>query len=164
MVGNLPDFGDDCFHLNNQHLAISWVYPRGQAILPQTTFLTLDILVKKEGNLSEILQLSSQSIASETYDVAGKIHSLELHALSAEPTVRLSPNPATDFVTIQLDSPTAGEGLLQLVNAQGQIMVENTISYPLGSSSLALPLPASMTGLVYVLLNGTGVGKLILER
>lgn len=158
----LPDFGSDCFHLSEQQLAVSWVYPHRQSLSPQTALLRLDIQAKKGGKLSDILQLAAQSIASEAYDEAGKIHSLQLRALPAIPAVRISPNPATDFVTLQLDSPTTGEGLLQFVNAQGQIIGESNLSYSRGSTFIDLPVPTQATGLVYVLLNGVRVGKLIL--
>lgn len=160
----LPAFDQNNYHVTEQQLAISWVYPHGRAIVPQTPFLTLDIQAKKGGKLSEVLQLSTQSLSSETYDQAGKIHPIELRAQAATPTFRFSPNPATDFVTLQVDSPVSGEGLLQLVHAQGQIIGEKGLSYGRGSQSFDLPIPSQATGLVYALLNGVVVGKLVLGR
>ncbi|QIL77653.1 PQQ-binding-like beta-propeller repeat protein [Hymenobacter sp. HDW8] len=72
-------------------------------------------------------------------------------ATSAAFTVQAWPNPLGEQLSVQINSPEAGEATLHLVNALGQVMLQKRAFLEVGTNTLVLPMNRTWPAGVYSL-------------
>jgi hypothetical protein len=106
------------------------------------------------GNLSYGLQMiqAQPSVARATDQLSGRL-AVEGELMTAAQQLEVSPNPATDWIRINLPAALTGEGELQLRDLAGRVVIRKNIEL---SQSQDLVLPSAMPSGVYILSINTG--------
>lgn len=126
--------------------------------------LVLEVETLQSGLLSDWLSLRQQ-LRAEAYSENGEVRELELDWRSVaanEPNaISISPNPARDAVFVVFNAEHDKEVLLQIVDAQGKIVLEKTFAAAKGENRAELRPNAPLAGLFFVKKDGEAAGKVV---
>lgn len=81
--------------------------------------------------------------------------------------INISPNPATDKVSLFIAAASNANVLLQIVNTKGTIVLSNSLPMQTGKNKIAIDVHTLLTGMYYAILNVDGktiTKKLIITK
>lgn len=168
----LRDFDEQNYNLELQrtesYVPVSWsASDRPAEVRSGDALLTLEVEALQSVVLSDVLDFRSQ-LRAEAYGANGETHELELEwreGLSPAPVaLSLSPNPAGDVVYAAFDAEAETPVLLQLVDAQGKVVLERTYPASIGLNWVELRPEESLSGLYFVKKDGVAAGKVVFSR
>jgi len=161
---NLEGFDADSYHLSDKNLAISWLQASGQAVAAQTNLLTLEITAPKGGKLSELIGCSKLRLAPEAYGANGQISPLQFSFSPRASAYCISPNPTPQHFSIQANTEEAGDFSVQMLDFQGKIVFETIFAGLKGLNHWDIQAGDYPSGIYALKVNGTAIGKVVLER
>jgi hypothetical protein len=160
----LEAFDAASFRLSDQDLAISWIHGAGQQIQANASLLTLEITALQGGNLSGLLHLSQQGLASEAYGSDGQIHRLQLSGLPASQAYSITPNPASGRFSFQMNAEKETDHLVQMLDTQGRIVFEKIFPAFKGLNQYDIEARETPSGIYFLKVNGAAAGKVFLRN
>lgn len=165
----LRDFDRENYNLDLQrtegYVPVSWLVADNPVELrTDDVLLVLEVEALQSGLLSDLLGLRQQ-IRAEAYEASGEIRELELEwtqKLTLLPTsFSLSPNPASDRVSVTFNAEREGDVLLQMLDLQGKVVLEKMHPATPGWNQTELVPDIPLSGLYLVKVDGGSVGKVM---
>ncbi len=114
---------------------------------------TLAFQATKEGQLDELLKITSNHTPAEAYSFSGNFLDVSLNFRDPSPigfqVYQNTPNPFNQHTTIAFDLPAKGNVVFQLVNAQGQIVQKREGTYQRGKNEIEVAVQHLPEGTYY---------------
>lgn len=147
------------------YVPVSWsVADRPVELRADDVLMVLEVEALQSGLLSDLLGLRQQ-LRAEAYEASGEIRELELEwtkSLTLLPTsFNLSPNPASNLVSVTFNAEREGDVLLQMLDLQGKVVLEKTHPAMPGWNRTELTPNLPLSGLYVVKVNGNSAGKVM---
>jgi len=120
------DIQEGNYRIESDHIRMSWTRPEGQAIDEKQPLFFLEVVAKRDIQLSQVLSMTSgRKFSSEIYSSTGA-HGLKYSIKVLSSSVakfdlkQNRPNPAEDFTIIDVQVPVTMPATLVITNSNGQ--------------------------------------------
>ena len=134
-------------------ITTSWHSLQLQSRETTTALFSLTFQATQTGYLNELLNITSKLTPAEAYSFGGKHLNVSLTFSEPSPipfmVYQNAPNPFNEHTIIGFDLPAKGNVVVQLVNAQGQIVIKQEGTYQRGFNQLTLALSHLPAGNYY---------------
>lgn len=163
----LTGFCDENINLNLEgYLPVSWISERPVDVAEGAVLMTIALEVLEDGLLSDMLYTESP-LASEAYTENGRVIELGLDwrqagAPTEETGVIISPNPNRGSFTLGYESRVAERVTIELVNAQGRVVLSEVHAVQSGANRIQLEAPAGVEGMHFLRVKGKIVGRALI--
>ena len=166
----LPGFdAATCANLNAVtmgRLPVLWIDDTVAEIDRNVPVLTIQATALQNGLLSDMIHLDPSVLASEIFDTDARPVSLDLQwrdqGIETTHAWQVFPNPARSSFYLNYASEEKENGLIQVVDCQGKIVLEQTVSLEKGENQWALQVKNNASGLHAIKLNGRPLGSILL--
>jgi hypothetical protein len=142
------EIGSTNIGMHHDALTMSWSSPRALSIVDDEVLFTLSFVATKNGNLSEMLALSSELTAAEAYiekdgviEIIGVNMSFEKGEELLAQKFQLfqnTPNPFSDHTIVGFTLPEAGNTTLTLFDIHGRVVYRMDKEAAAGYNEVAL--------------------------
>ncbi len=166
----LAGFGEDDFNLRQEgYLPVSWINERPVEVAEGDLLMTVALEILEDGLLSDMIY-TDRPLASEAYTESGRVIELGLDwreagntTSDAAPTHIISPNPNRGSFTLGYHSRVDERINIELVNAQGRVVLSEVHAVQQGMNRIQLEAPTSVEGMHFLRVNGNGIGRVLFE-
>ena len=157
-IDNLEDYNFGLRQVENGIITTSWETLQARTIANNQSLFELNFFAKKDGKLSDILELNNTYVRAEIYDEATAVYALDLTYIPTDKEseqVQLyqnQPNPFAHSTTIGFQLPQAEIATLTIYDSRGTILQSITNTFDKGYNEVQISSTLSSGGLLYYVL------------
>jgi hypothetical protein len=172
-LGNSLRLTDDNFGfagLDKGYITFSWNQFNGVKMESGQLVMTLTFEAVNDGQLSDVLALSSDITKAEAYDMSLKLMNVGLRSVAKTNEIfalhQNIPNPFNTVTVIPFDLPEASQATLSVFDLNGKLILERSINGNKGRNTFSLDRSVLQgNGMMYYVLkagNNTATRKMII--
>jgi len=167
--GQLNITSDHFIRLDINQTTLSWNVDMDKLTLTDEALFTLSLESDSQGNMKDVLKISSAITKSELYETMDELSTIQLDVFRDDYTVyQNEPNPFNEQTIIAFDLPDRSFVTLSYFTAEGKLLAKSSGEYSKGNNQVTVAKEElNHTGLIYYRVEsqfGNVVKKMILLK
>jgi len=161
----LPGFDENAWRVSDGRLVLSWLAQGDPVeVHGRDIVLEIEVLALRDCSPQTCLLPEEAPLRAEVYSAEGGVHPVEIRKEREQAfDAAISPNPAHGQFSLRLERASSGQIPLQLIDVQGRIVFETTLSFDAGTNRFDIAPGILANGVYAVRAGGEVVGRLIWE-